>query len=505
MITEEQKQQILRQGMSLEKVEEQILNFQNNFPKLQIQAAATVGNGIKALSEGQLDQFISHYERMSPEKEIVKFVPASGAASRMFKDLYAFLEAETDDINQNAFIKRFFDDLSNFSFYQDLENSLAEKGSSIQKALREKKPKLILEHLLGEEGLGYGQLPKGLLKFHRYDTMSRTPVHEHFIEGAHYGVGKGDTVRLHFTVSPEHQQKFEEHVDEIRTALAAVFSHKFKVGFSQQKQSTDTIAVNLDNTPFVEEDGEILFRPAGHGALLENLDEVNADIIFIKNVDNVVPDRLKDTTVRYKKAIGGVLLSVQAKIFEALQRLDIRSDEDSTAFAEKIFGQDLNGKYPPNYASFSLEEKTAYLREKLNRPIRVCGMVENTGEPGGGPFWVLEEDGSTSLQIAETAQLDLEDETQHEIFASSSHFNPTDLVCAVKDYKGNKFDLLKYRDPKTGFITQKSKNGKPLKAQELPGLWNGSMSDWNSIFVEVPLITFNPVKTINDLLREVHQ
>jgi hypothetical protein len=283
------------------------------------------------------------------------------------------------------------------------------------------------------------------------------------------------------------------------------FGAKFEVSFSQQKKSTDTIAVNLDNTPFLEDNGEILFRPAGHGALLENLNEIQGDIIFIKNIDNVVPDRLKDTTVTYKKAIGGILLSVQEKIFQALKKMDERIDESSLSFGEKVYTEDLGAKLPEAFASYSQEEKAAFLRKKLDRPIRVCGMVENTGEPGGGPFWVLGEDGTVSLQIAETAQLNLEDEIQNQLFKASTHFNPTDLVCGIKDYQGNKFDLLKFRDPKTGFITQKSKSGKDLKAQELPGLWNGSMSDWNSIFVEVPLITFNPVKTVNDLLREVHQ
>src|SRR5690606_3756344 len=322
--------------------------------------------------------------------------------------------------------------------YHDLDESLRNSGTDLQTALNKKEYKLILKHFLEAGHMGYGELPKGLLKFHSYEEGSRTPTEEHFVEGADYGVGLDNTVRLHFTVSPEHQEKFEAHAAAIRPTFEQKFGVRFEVAFSQQKQSTDTIAVNLDNTPFVEENGDILFRPAGHGALLENLNEINADIIFIKNIDNVVPDRLKDTTIRYKKAIGGNLLSVQEKIFEALQRLDAGSSEETIAFAEKILDHELAGKYPQNYASFSLKEKADYLQGKLNRPIRVCGMVENTGEPGGGPFWVLEEDGSTSLQIAETAQLDLEDETQHQIFTSSSHFNPTDLVCGVKDYKGNK-------------------------------------------------------------------
>lgn len=505
MITEQQKQQVLLQGMSLEKVEEQIQNFKNGFPYLNIHAAAIIGDGIKQLSEEKLADYLSIYEEVAPQKRIVKFVPASGAASRMFKDLYAFLESDDDDIESSAFSRQFIEQLSSFPFYHDLDESLRNSGTDLQTALNNKEYKLILKHFLEAGHMGYGELPKGLLKFHSYEEGSRTPTEEHFVEGADYGVGLDNTVRLHFTVSPEHQEKFEAHVAAIRPTFEQKFGVRFEVAFSQQKKSTDTIAVNMDNTPFVEDNGDILFRPAGHGALLENLNEIDADIVFIKNIDNVVPDRIKSTTTTYKRAIGGILFDVQRKAFDALQALENDVNEHAVSRAENVFEQELGAKVPPHYASWSTKEKGAYLFEKLNRPIRVCGMVENTGEPGGGPFWVMGADGSLSLQIAETAQLDLEDAEQHQLFESSTHFNPTDLVCGLKDYQGNKFDLLQFRDPKTGFITQKSKSGKPLKAQELPGLWNGSMSGWNSIFVEVPLITFNPVKTINDLLREVHQ
>lgn len=491
--------------MPLDKVEEQIRNFVKGFPYLNIEAPATPGQGIKVLSKNDLEEAVNNYERLSPGKTIVKFVPASGAASRMFKDLYAFLESGENNLEGHPFVRDFIEKLSSFAFYDNLDESLKETGSSLKDALENKDFQLIISHLLNPEGLGYGELPKGLLKFHRYNGESRTPAHEHFVEGAQYGLGEGNTVRLHFTVSPEHQEKFENHISEIQPDLEDAFGIRFEISFSQQKKSTDTIAVHMDNTPFAEDNGDFLFRPAGHGALLENLNEIDADLVYIKNIDNVVPDRLKDTTTTYKKAIGGVLLKAQNNVFEALRQLDNGVTEASVSAAKQALQQTVELKLPDSYAQWPLEEKADYLRKKLNRPIRVCGMVENTGEPGGGPFWVLEEDGSSSLQIAETAQLNLEDENQKKLFKASSHFNPTDLVCGLKDYQGNKFDLMKYRDPKTGFITQKSKNGKPLKAQELPGLWNGSMSDWNSIFVEVPLITFNPVKTVNDLLREEHQ
>jgi hypothetical protein len=505
MLTEDQKNQIKAQGMDLALVEAQIRNFENGFPSLEIHATASIGDGIRALDDEALKKFLNTFAQHSEEKEIVKFVPASGAASRMFKDLFAFLEKGSNELSGDPFTQKFIENLSAFAFYEDLDKALMKKGNTLSQALADKNYLLIVRQLLDDEGLGYGNLPKGLLKFHNYEDGPRTPVQEHFVEGAQYGVGKGKKVRLHFTVSPEHQEKFETHISEIQNEMEEKFSLSFEISFSQQKKSTDTIAVDMENRPFEEENGEILFRPAGHGALLENLNEIDADLIFIKNIDNVVPDRLKAPTKTYKRAIAGVLLHVQEAVFDALKKLDAGVNEETVKHATSVFTQEVGCKLPKDFDTWSLDKKSAYLSSKLNRPIRVCGMVENTGEPGGGPFWVKEADGTIALQIGETAQLNLEDPVQKERFQSSSHFNPTDLVCGVKDYKGEKFDLLQFRDPKTGFITQKSKSGRELKAQELPGLWNGSMANWNSIFVEIPLITFNPVKTINDLLRDEHQ
>lgn len=505
MLTAEQKTQIQKQGMDLTLVEEQITNFRDGFPFLHIHTPAAIGDGIRVLNEKTLEAALGTYKEYSPQKSIVKFVPASGAASRMFKDLFGFLESGHNDLEKDTFTKKFIEQLGGFAFYEDLDNSLKKSGSSIEHAIADQNYQLIVHHLLDEEGLEYGTLPKGLLKFHAYRDGSRTPVQEHFVEGAQYGLGHGKVVQLHFTVSPEHQEKFETHIAKVKPKMERHFGVNFEISFSQQKTSTNTIAVDTDNNPFVEEDGEILFRPAGHGALLENLNDIDGDIIFIKNIDNVVPDRLKEPTVRFKRAIGGLLLDVQKAVFRSLESLDNEISDFSVQDAIEVYTKKVGSKLPDGFESRTLEEQATFLRNKLNRPIRVCGMVENTGEPGGGPFWVKEPDGSLSLQIGETAQLDLDNPEQKEKFKKSSHFNPTDLVCGVRDYKGNKFNLLKHRDPKTGFITEKSKSGRALKAQELPGLWNGSMSDWNSIFVEVPLITFNPVKTINDLLRDVHQ
>lgn len=498
------KSKILAQGMSPETVAEQIDNFKNGFPFLSITAPATPEDGIKVLEDKELRHFLRTYPEKAAQIEVVKFVPASGAASRMFKDLFSFVEGE-GDISKSAFVQKFMNNIEKFAFYDDLDIVLKVRGSSIAQSLDSKNYKGILEALLFDEGLGYGNLPKGLLRFHSYSDGRRTPAHEHLIEGIQYAVGKDNTVKIHFTVSPEHEEKFKAEIAKILPGLTGEFGVNFDISYSKQKKSTDTIAVDTENNPFLEEDGSLLFRPAGHGALLENLNDIHADLIFIKNIDNVVPDRLKETTKEYKIAIGGLLLEIQEKIFNSLRGLDSLVDQQSVRHAEHVFTNDLGAKLPEDFQTHSIEDRASYLKTKLNRPIRVCGMVKNTGEPGGGPFWVKESDGSQSLQILETAQIDLNDQESKKHFNAATHFNPVDLVCGTKDYLGRPFDLLKCRDMQTGFITEKSKSGRELKALELPGLWNGAMSNWNTMFVEVPLITFNPVKTVNDLLRDEHQ
>jgi hypothetical protein len=495
---------ILAQGMDPETVAQQIENFRNGFPFLKITAPATPGDGIRVLSEEELAHYTETYPRKAAQLDVVKFVPASGAASRMFKDLFAFLDGD-GDLSKSAFTQKFISNTRRFAFYSDLDAALKAQGSSIEACLEAGDFKKIVATLLGEEGLGYGSLPKGLLRFHNYGSENRTPAHEHLVEGIQYAIGKDNTVRIHFTVSPEHEEKFKAEIATVLPGLKASTGVEFEVTYSQQKKSTDTIAVNTDNTPFAEDDGSLLFRPAGHGALLDNLNEIEADLIFIKNIDNVVPDRIKGPTRDFKMAIAGLLLEVQEKVFQALKGMESEYRDAYVEMGERVFVGDLGGKLPQAFHSYSSEEKAAFLTAKLNRPIRVCGMVKNTGEPGGGPFWVLEADGTQSLHILETAQIDLDDPESKKHFQASTHFNPVDLVCGTKDYKGKSFDLMKYRDMQTGFITEKSKSGRELKALELPGLWNGAMADWNTLFVEVPLITFNPVKTVNDLLREEHQ
>lgn len=498
MWTEYDSEIIKKRGSDTAAVEEQISYFVKGFPYLRLEGSAVVGNGVIKLDTEAIQSLVNDFDNIIAESDLtlLKFVPASGAATRMFKSLFAFLEEGKADKS----VEEFYSNLKSFAFYPALEEALGNDGIDILEADR----KTIAQYFLTGTGLGYGYLPKGLLYFHAYENRSRTPLEEHLVEGALYAKA-GGMVHLHFTVSPEHRDKFEKHVVEVIPHYESLFGLKYFVSFSEQEAATDTIAVNLDNTPFREKDGGLHFRPAGHGALLENLSQLDADVIFIKNIDNVVPDRLKDETVKYKKALLGVLLKVQKQIFEFLGKTE---KEPSTSLLEEIelfLKEKLSVNPSADYELNSEEQRWNYVKGKLNRPIRVCGMVKNEGEPGGGPFWVKNKDGSVALQIVESAQIDFGDETQKNIAQSATHFNPVDLICAVKDVNGKLFPLKDFRDPDTGFITQKSKDGIDLKAQELPGLWNGAMANWNTLFVEVPLITFNPVKTVNDLLREQHQ
>ncbi len=490
--------------MNPELISQQIESFKKGFPFLKITGPATPNKGIKVLSEEEIQKHLNSYPEKAAKIDVVKFVPASGAASRMFKDLFSFLEGN-GNLSASPFVQKFINQIEKFAFYPELDQALREKGTSISDCLDRKDYKEIIATLLQEDGLAYGSLPKGLLRFHSYGDSKRTPAHEHLVEGMQYAVGKGKTVQIHFTVSPEHEEKFKQEISSILPDLKEESGLNFEISYSQQKKSTDTIAVTLENEPFIEEDGSILFRPAGHGALLENLNDIDADLIFIKNIDNVVPDRLKDTTTKFKIAIGGVLLEIQNEVFETLNALELEISTQHLEKAKQVFTESLGAKLPADFDSQREVDQAKFLKKKLNRPIRICGMVKNTGEPGGGPFWILEEDGSQSLQILETAQIDMNDPVSKAHLHAATHFNPVDLVCGTKNYKGEKFDLLAFRDMQTGFITEKSKSGRELKALELPGLWNGAMSGWNTIFVEVPLITFNPVKTVNDLLRDEHQ
>lgn len=445
MFTPSDLAQLQARGISEEKALKQLQSFATGFPELDIVSAASIGNGVLNPTEEEIDAYVKAWQDYLNEGHtVLKFVPASGAASRMFKDLFEYLETG----ERTKFIDKFLSEKEHFAFASQLA------GLDEQAAV---------SHLLKD--MNYGNLPKGLLLFHSYEDGARTPALEHLVEGAMYAASKGE-VNIHFTVSHEHLPLFQAHLAEYQAAYEEKLGVKFHISYSEQKPSTDTLAANPDGTPFRTADGKLLFRPGGHGALIENLNEQEADVIFIKNIDNVVPDRLKGDTVRYKQLLAGVLVTEQKKIFEQLQDPTLTADQ----------------------------------KAKLQRPLRVCGVVKNTGEPGGGPFLVREEDGTISCQILESSQI-----SDPALMQQATHFNPVDLVCATRDAEGKPYYLPDFVDEKTGFISHKSKDGKELLALELPGLWNGAMSRWNTIFVEVPVSTFNPVKTVNDLLRAEHQ
>ena len=477
MFTEQDLKQIAAHGLTVEAVERQIENFRRGFPSLQVVSAASPADGIVVLTAEQAAAYAAKYEGRDASVTVAKFVPASGAATRMFKELFEFVNED----KRGKGIDTLLQNIEKFAFYPELKEVVADFSDE----------KAVVSAII-KQGLGYGSLPKGLVTFHAYENGARKAVEEHLVEGALYGAADG-VVRLHFTVSPEHEAAFRALLDAKTAKYEALFGVKYDISFSQQKSSTDTIAVNPDNTPFRTDSGELLFRPAGHGALLENLNDIDASIIFVKNIDNVTTDALRADTVLYKKALAGLLLELQSETFAQLAALKAGS-ADLAAVAEFIQSK-LCVKLPENY-------DVALLEKLLSRPIRVCGMVRNEGEPGGGPFWVANADGTQTLQIAESSQIAAED--MH-LMKDATHFNPVDLVCGVYAADGKKYNLLDYTDPATGFISSKSSGGRDLRAQELPGLWNGAMADWNTIFVDVPISTFSPVKVVQDLLRPQHQ
>ncbi|MGM9869707.1 MAG: DUF4301 family protein [Sodaliphilus sp.] len=507
MLTSADLKNIEKRGISKEMIEAQLQRFESGFPFLKINAVATVGNGIVKLTDKDLAKSLNAWKEFRSTGHVIeKFVPASGAASRMFKNMFAFATSGNTD-PATEFEKQYFDNISKFAFYPDLNKACVRLyNKNVQELMADGKYVEVVKGMLDAEGLNYGFLPKALLKFHKAaGGKSHTPLEEHLEEGAQYAADKQGVVHLHFTVSPEHRGAFEKLLEEKKSLYEQVWGVKYDVTMSEQKASTDTIAVNVDNTPYRDADGELLFRPAGHGALIENLNEREATVVFIKNIDNVVPSKLRSITVKYKRAIAGYLVQIQAKVAEMLTQI-----EEGGCTSEQL--HDMLS-YLENELSIHCvaakemtdEQLVEYLKGKLNRPIRVCGVVKNEGEPGGGPYLAYNADGSYSPQILEAAQIDSSKPEGVELMNSGTHFNPVDLVCYLKDFKGNKFDLKQYVDPETGLISMKSKGGVDIKALELPGLWNGSMSDWITVFVEVPIETFNPVKTVNDLLREQHQ
>lgn len=513
--TEQDIELIGVKGLNLRTIKSQIAVFKTGIPFTNIDQAATIGDGILALNNELIDEFILFFENNRSDLSLVKFVPASGAATRMFKFLFRFLkEFKPDNESINSYINKnelkdltlFMIGMEKFPFYDLVLNKLNEKGIDFKTLSNSQKVWYFAQTMLLEEELNYGNFPKGLLPFHKYtDDHIATAFEEHLYESALYA-SDDSQARLHFTISERFKNKFKEEFTRIEEYVEQKTGVSFEIEYSYQEESTDTIAVTPKNKPFRNDDGSLLFRPSGHGALLKNLNKIDANIIFIKNIDNVVVKKYKSEVAKYKKVLAGILLQLQQKAFSYLNLLDDgnTTENDLTEIAE-FLTRKLNVIISDEFEKYSDKYKVEYLHDRLNRPFRVCGMVKNEGEPGGGPFWVKDQNWNLSLQIVESAQIDQKNKSQKEILRNATHFNPVDLVCGVKNYKGKKFNLEDFVDEKAAFITMKTKFGKDLKALELPGLWNGSMAYWNTIFVEVPIITFNPVKTVNDLLKTPHQ
>ncbi len=512
--TKEQLEQINKKGLTLSKVESQINLFKQGLPFINLNAAAVPNHGILQIDDNDKEDLIKSYDSKRADISILKFVPASGAATRMFKFLFKFFEDyKPNNESINSYINRkkaselsiFFVGINKLPFYYKVKQQLHKKNKNFSKLKLNEQLFLFVEMMLGENSLNYGNYPKGLLPFHQYRDHVATAFEEHLFEAALYASSNGKA-DLHFTISEKHKNIFDEEFKRIEEIVEKKTNTSFNICFSYQKESTDTIALTTDNKPYVEDNGGLLFRPSGHGALIENLNDLDADIIFIKNIDNVVVFKYESEVSASKKMLAGKLLKEQEVAFMYLRELESTDpSEERLMTIAQFLSNKLNLVISTEFEKYSKKYQKQYLFDKLNRPIRVCGMVKNEGEPGGGPFWVKDESANISLQIVESAQIDKKNKHQKQILKKSTHFNPVDLVCGVKDYKGIKFDLTKYVDHKTAFITMKTKVGKDIKALELPGLWNGSMANWNTIFVEVPLLTFNPVKTVNDLLKEPHQ
>ncbi len=515
---QDDRSQMKALGISEEQVRQQIQRFKKSSSYVRLHRPCTIGDGIQQVAPDDIGTFIALQEKAVQKGRFIQFVPASGAASRMFQPLFrvyhqipnflsgtSHAQIHKEDSEAKDFI-RFQKGIRQFAFFEDLKLLMADHGLQVEELIRQGQWEKILAYLLTEQGLNCGELPKGLLKFHQYPSGSRTAFEEHLIEAVRTIRNEEGVCHLHFTVSPEHENAFRQLFERIKPQYEQYCRTRFEVIFSVQKHSTDTIAVDLENQPFRERDGQLLFRPGGHGALLENLDHLQGDIVYLKNIDNVTPDHHREAVIAWKKVLGGVLVKIQERVHQYLRELTGVIKDDGLFEKVMCFARDdLSVPEPQGFKKWTTEKKRDFLLNSLSRPIRVCGMVKNEGEPGGGPFWAEGRHGSLSIQIVEGVQVDQTSSEQQNIWNSSTHFNPVDLVCGLRDFQGRPFNLHRYVDSEAVFISQKSKDGRELKSLEWPGLWNGAMFHWLTVFIEVPNITFNPVKTINDLLRPGHQ
>jgi hypothetical protein len=511
MFTELQERQLSERGISLEQARSQIMVFCRGISAVRLIRPAIPDDGIEVFSENSIDHYIELFKTEKYNYSCLKFVPASGAASRMFKQLFEAQSMLVSDpyniqnfLDKSPEISAFFAEIESYPFYNDLLEVFNLHKLDYESSKKPSNFAEILNLLLSKEGLSYGELPKGLLKFHKYPEEERTAFEEHFVEGAMYLKDDNDSVNLHFTVSPEHKGLFEDLAEKLMLKYSQLLKATFNVGFSVQKPSTDTIAVDMNNEPFLLENGELLFRPGGHGALLDNLQDLTAGIIFVGNIDNVGPDRAKPVRLRYKELLGGILIERVEAIHGFLRSMDVGLNTHLKSEIEQFIDKYISHDIAIKFSKLPDNEFNYEVRNLLNRPVRICGMVKNVGEPGGGPFWIEDSAGKISKQIIESSQVDLNDKNQEEIFSKASHFNPVDLACFIYNYKKEKFSLSDFRDDNMAFIALKSQGGRSLKALELPGLWNGSMAGWLTFFADVPVGTFSPVKTVFDLRRPEH-
>ena len=499
-------EQFRKHGLTPENIHQQLKIFSKGIPFVKIVKSGSIGNGIESISKADQNRLIEYYDLNKQKKEIVKFVPASGAASRMFQFLFMFLNEYNPNNStldtflndkENRLLENFINSLKDFAFYNTVLKKIKEIHPDFRYGSKGARAFLLVKTMLEEKGLNYRNLPKGLIPFHKYKKYSTTSFEEHLYESAYYA-SVNNNVYLHFTIAKKHVDLFKKEFEAIKNRVSKKTKTKFHISYSFQKKETDTIAVNNDNTLFKNVNNNCVTRPSGHGALIQNLNEIDADIVFIKNIDNVVAEQYVDEVAYYKKVLGGKLLWLQKKIFSYLVLLDKKNTSTEKLNEMKSFLRDELNNRESILTSVTM-------KKIFNRPLRVCGVVKNIGAPGGGPFWVQNGNTPPTLQIVEISQIDSNNQDHQAIVESATHFNPVDLVCGLKNYKGQKFDLSKFVDPKSGIISTKSQDGKSLKALELPGLWNGAMAYWNSAFVEVPLKTFNPVKTVNDLLHKEHR
>lgn len=512
--TENDIKQIENHGLTLSDVKKQLELLKTGINYSDIQAFASIDQGILPLNDSTITKALSLFEARKSTLSLVKFVPASGEATRMFTFLFQFLKTYNPaiqslnnyiDQNNAEALNLFFNEIENFPFYEIVLKCISDAGIDYKSLNPNEKALTFVKAMLQEKQLNYGNCPKGLFPFHKYTNNITTAFEEHLLEMAYYG-SKNDTLKLHFTILEAHKNKFNQELSRIKKRIEKLTDCTYAISFSYQHKSTDTVALNSKNEVFRNDDGSIYFRPSGHGALLKNLNAIDADLIFINNIDNVVVSQHKAKVIKYNKILAGILLDIQEEAFNNIKLLkSSHIDENQLNTIAKFLKEKLNVHIPETFKNQAPNHKIDYLLKKLNRPFRVCGMVKNEGSPGGGPFWVKDEDGKLSLQIVESTQINSKDQNHKTILENATHFNPVNIVCSIKDYQGNNFNLQDFVDKNTAFITTKTKDGKPLKALELPGLWNGSMAHWNTIFVEVPITTFNPVKTVNDLLKHQHQ